>query len=86
MPDDARLYRMLFRSISAALEQMQIMNYGFTRDILVNAQKYAEEMYVIDDPETCDEDTLSYAEALENRLYQSFEAIDILGHVPDEDF
>ena len=44
--DYKQLYTLLFNASTDALEQIAEQNYGKTRDILITAQRDAEEIYI----------------------------------------
>ena len=41
-----KLYHLLFNAITDALEQMEKLNYGSAKDLLITAQQQAEEIYM----------------------------------------
>ena len=41
-----KLYHLLFNAITDALEQMEQQNYGTAKNLLITAQKEAEEIYM----------------------------------------
>ena len=46
MADYQKLYTKLFNAITDALEELELLNVGQTRDILRRAQQEAEEQYL----------------------------------------
>ena len=46
MTDYPKMYTTLFNAITDALEQMEKLNYGSAKDLLITAQQQAEEIYM----------------------------------------
>jgi len=46
MTDYQKMYTTLFNAITDALEQMEKLNYGSAKDLLITAQQQAEEIYM----------------------------------------
>lgn len=53
MPNYQKLYTLLFNAFTNAKEQLDMQNYGNARDILMNAQKEAEEFYLNEEEDRC---------------------------------
>ena len=48
MPDYQKMYALLFNAATDALRELDAVNLGRTRAILIRAQQQAEEMYLED--------------------------------------
>lgn len=46
MPDYEKMYHSLFNAITDALEQIEQLNFGSAKDLLIAAQQQAEEIYI----------------------------------------
>ena len=46
MPDNEKMYHLLFNAITDALEQIEQQNFGSAKDLLIAAQQEAEEIYM----------------------------------------
>ena len=46
MPDYQKMYTLLFNAVTDAVESLEAQNYGAARDVLVTAQRAAEELYI----------------------------------------
>ena len=54
MPDYQKLYALLFNAVTDALDEMDRLNFGRAKELLMAAQQAAEEAYISDGdiPET----------------------------------
>ena len=48
MPDYGKLYSLLFNAVTDALDEIERMNFGQAKAVLVAAQQMAEEVYISD--------------------------------------
>ena len=46
MPDYEKMYHSLFNAITDALEQIEQLNFGSAKDLLIAAQQQTEEIYI----------------------------------------
>ena len=49
MPNDRKLYFTLFNRVTETILQIDKHNYGKARDLLVEAQQEAEELYLLEE-------------------------------------
>lgn len=49
MPDYQKMYITLFDAITDAIESIQQDNYGTAKEVLIQAQQDAEELYISDE-------------------------------------
>ena len=49
MPDYQKMYITLFNAITDAIESLQQDNYGTAKEVLIQAQQDAEELYISDE-------------------------------------
>lgn len=54
MIDYKKLYLLLFHAITDAAEQLDALNIGTAKEILISAQQNAEELYITSEPATQD--------------------------------
>lgn len=52
MPDHKTMYLHLFNHVTDAIAALEILNFGQAKDILMDAQKEAELLYINDDSES----------------------------------
>ena len=52
MPDYQKLYTLLFNAVTDALEEMEKLNFGRAKELLIAAQQAAEEAYIGEDSAT----------------------------------
>ena len=53
MPNYQRLYTLLFNAVTDALEELERLNVGSAKAMLIAAQQQAEELYLEDGGEKC---------------------------------
>lgn len=53
MPNYQKLYTLLFNAFTDTIEQLNMQNYGNAREIMMQAQKEAEELYLNEDETRC---------------------------------
>ena len=46
MPDYQKMYTTLFNAITDAIENIEELNYGTAKEILIQAQQKTEELYI----------------------------------------
>ena len=46
MPDYQKLYTLLFNAVTDAVEELEKMNLGRAKELLISAQQQAEERYM----------------------------------------
>ena len=46
MPDYQKLYTLLFNAVTDAVEELEVLNVGRAKNLLIAAQRQAEEQYL----------------------------------------